>query len=158
MFAAARSRLGIFNRHTNPTIIALLILLVSQSQQSYAADCKRYKDRIEHYEQLRHGGGKARQMSHWQTTIDGLEEKLKQCNSNGRIQVAFGATPKRSTKATRHYIEAPAAVVTYTQSPAQKTADIIMVRKLKDCIKPNNFIDTDVSECMRGNLEPIWIK
>jgi hypothetical protein len=36
------------------------------------------------------------------------------------------------------------------------TSNAIPVRKLKDCIKPNNFIDGDVNECMKGNIEPTW--
>jgi hypothetical protein len=158
MLAAARSRLGIFNRRTTSVIIALQILLASQ--YSHAVDCTHYKDRIEHYEQLRSGGGKAKQMNHWQTSIDDLEEKLKQCNSAGRIQVVSGATTnpstKTATKTTSRYIEASAVVFKNAQVPAQQVTDIIMVRKLKDCIKPNNLIDNDVSECMRGNLYPAW--
>jgi hypothetical protein len=149
MLTAVGSRLRIFNRRLLPAIITLLTLVVSQN--SHALDCQRYKDRIEHYEQLRHGGGKARQMGHWQTTIDDLEQKLKQCNSAGRIQVVSGAT----TKTTRSYVEAPAVTVRHT---AQQLTNVVMVRKLKDCIKPNNVIDNDVSECMKGNLEPVWIR
>jgi hypothetical protein len=29
-------------------------------------------------------------------------------------------------------------------------------RKLKDCIKPNNVIDNDVSECLKGNKDATW--
>lgn len=159
MLATVRPRFGIFNRHTIPAIITLQILLISH--HSHASDCQRYKDRIEHYEELRHGGGKARQMNRWQTTIDDLEEKLKQCNSAGRIQVVSGATTKRSPIATtktnsRYNIETPVVVFKNPQIPIQQVTNIVMVRKLKDCIKPNNLIDNDVSECMRGNLEPVW--
>lgn len=155
---AVRFRAGDFNRYAIPVIIALQILFISP--HSYAADCARLKDRIEHYEQLRHGGGKARQMNHWQITIDDLEEKLKQCKSANSIHIASGATSKSSrqavTKTTRRHVETPLSTVTYTQTPAQKTAEIITVRKLKDCIKPNNLIDNEVSECMKGNVEPEW--
>ncbi len=34
----------------------------------------------------------------------------------------------------------------------------VSVRKLKDCIKPNNRIDYEVNECVKGNIEPTWIK
>jgi hypothetical protein len=158
MFIPAHSRLGVFNRHIVTAIIALQILITSQC--THASDCTRYKDRIEHYEQLRHGGGKAKQMNHWQITIDDLEEKLKQCKSANTIHIAFGATSKSSTQAaiktTRRHVETPLSTAIYTQTPAQKTAEIIMVRKLKDCIKPNNLIDNEVSECMKGNVEPEW--
>jgi hypothetical protein len=32
------------------------------------------------------------------------------------------------------------------------------VRRLKDCIKPNNRIDHEVNECVKGNIEPTWRK
>jgi hypothetical protein len=160
MFVSVRSRLGAFNRHTVITIVTLQILVTSQ--YTHAVDCTRYKDRIEHYEQLRHGGGKAKQMSHWQITIDDLEEKLKQCSSASRIHVVSGATSKPSRKSaikvTRNYVDTSETLVTNIQTSAQRPVDVPMVRKLKDCIKPNNLIDNEVSECMKGNLEPNWMR
>ena len=148
MLAVVLSRLGIFNRRIIPTIIALQILVASH--QAHAIDCTHYKDRIEHYEQLRQGGGKARQMNHWQTTIDDLEKKLTQCDSAKRIQVVSGATStpstKAHTKAASNYIEPSAVVLKNPQMPVQQVTDIVMVRKLKDCIKQNNLIDNEVSE------------
>ncbi len=32
------------------------------------------------------------------------------------------------------------------------------VRKLKDCIKPNNLIDDEVNECIKGNKDASWKK
>jgi hypothetical protein len=43
------------------------------------------------------------------------------------------------------------------ESPSTAT-NITAVRKLKDCIKPDNRIDNDVNECVKGNIEPIWRK
>lgn len=41
-------------------------------------------------------------------------------------------------------------------SSSASTSNTITVRKLKDCIKPNNLIDGEVNECMKGNIEPTW--
>jgi len=38
------------------------------------------------------------------------------------------------------------------------SANTMTVRKLKECIKPNNLIDQEVNECMKGAMEPIWKK
>lgn len=44
------------------------------------------------------------------------------------------------------------------QTNSNSPTDSMPIRKLKDCIKPNNLIDYDVNECVKGNIEPTWKK
>lgn len=39
----------------------------------------------------------------------------------------------------------------------KKTSEINIKRNIKECIKPNNVVDTDVKECMQGLKEPTWL-
>ncbi len=81
-----------------------------------------------------------------------LQQSIKTCNywiEQNNKQPSWDNTNYRNTACraadeneTRH---SPPA----EQIPAS-------VRKLKDCIKPNNLIDNDVSECMKGNIEAVW--
>lgn len=41
----------------------------------------------------------------------------------------------------------------FSHSPV---TDIEHVRTLKDCIKPGNLIDNDVSACLQGKVIPVW--
>jgi len=43
-------------------------------------------------------------------------------------------------------------------SNQNKPSTTAAVKKLKDCIKPNNHIDHEVNECVKGNIKPIWRK
>ena len=37
------------------------------------------------------------------------------------------------------------------------TSEIKIKRSIKECIKPNNVVDSEVKECMQGLKEPTWI-
>lgn len=185
-------------------IIAVVLLVSTFAPQALAAkSCDHYKDKIEHYENLRRAGGSMAKMNRWTTRGHELEDALRKCiqvNGGGVIQIASGsqtkATKNASRKKTAHtalrknnssdeHLQRLTQTCNYwiTQSNENSTQDNINfretacnavdnyrpesnnpvstsntnpVRKLKDCIKPNNLIDADVNECMKGNIEPTW--
>lgn len=71
----------------------------------------------------------------------------------------IGETNANPTDDNRNFQEMACHAVDNYQPDSESAtplAETSMVRKLKDCIKPNNLIDQDVNECMKGTLEPIW--
>lgn len=70
----------------------IVFLLLSFSAQAAepglsAADCKKIKSKIEHYQLLRRKGGSASEMDYWKKRIRGLEATKKKggCDRYGRF-------------------------------------------------------------------------
>jgi hypothetical protein len=184
-------------------IIAALFVSTFAHQTLAAKSCDHYKDKIEHYENLRRAGGSMTKMNRWTTRGHELEDALRKCtqaNGGSVIQIASGSQTKTTKNSVRKKTEHLAlrksnsddeqlqqliqtcnywiaqsnanssqdninfretacnAVDNYqpeSDNPAS-TSNTIPVRKLKDCIKPNNLIDADVNECIKGDIEPTW--
>lgn len=185
--------------------IAVVALAASTfAPQTLAAkSCDHYKDKIEHYQNLRRSGGSMAKMNRWTARGHELEDALRKCtreNGGSVIQIASGsqtkATKNSSRKKTVHtalrknnsndeQLQRLTQTCNYwiTQTNENSSQDNINfretacnavdnyqpesnnsaptsntnpVRKLKDCIKPNNLIDADVNECIKGNIEPTW--
>lgn len=45
-----------------------------------------------------------------------------------------------------------------SQTDYSVPAESAVIRRLSDCIKPNNLIDKDVQECRQGLRDPVWKK
>lgn len=72
---------------------------------------------------------------------------IKQTNDNAsQDNISFRDSACRSVDNYQNALKNPRAATT------------IGVRKLKDCMKPNNRIDYEVNECAKGNIEPTWRK
>jgi hypothetical protein len=73
---------------------------------------------------------------------------IKQTNENAsQDNINFRDSACRSVDNHQDALENPRAPTT-----------TVGVRKLKDCMKPNNRIDYEVNECVKGNIEPTWKK
>lgn len=184
-------------------IIPFAIFISAFTNQAAAAtkSCASYKEKIEHYENLRRDGGSVAQMNRWTARGHELEEAQRKCaqdNGGSIIQIASGSDSKsnktskkpehkalRKSNSSDEQLQKRIQTCNYwiTQSNANASQDNINfretacnavdnyqtesnnsaptsnttpVRKLKDCIKPNNLIDGEVNECMKGNIEPTW--
>ena len=187
-------------------IFAIAIFASTFANQAFAANsCTSYKEKIEHYENLRRAGGSMAQMNRWTARGHELEDAMRKCtqdNGGSVIQIASGNETKSTKASTRNKPEHKAlrknrsddeqlqrliqtcnywitqsnetssqdninfretacnAVDSYQpeSNNSVATSNPIAVRKLKDCIKPNNLIDDKVNECIKGNIEPTWKK
>lgn len=84
--------------------------------------------------------------SQLQRLIETCNYWIKQANENAsQDNINFRDSACRAVDNHQDALENPSA-------PTTPTA----VRKLKDCMKPNNRIDHEVNECVKGNVEPTW--
>lgn len=83
-----------------------------------------------------------------QRLIETCNYWIKQTNENAsQDNINFRDSACRSVDNYQDALENPRAPST-----------TVGVRKLKDCMKPNNRIDNEVNECVKGNIEPTWKK
>jgi hypothetical protein len=137
--------------------IVFLFISIAFAPETYSKDCDRYKTKISYLEDLRRHGGKTLKMIRWQNQSRVLDEKFIRCKNGDSntpsIQVITGA--KAATKSKR---------LQYQQKKLESSVqNLVMpssanVKKLRECIKPNNLIDNQVNECLKGKLEPSWYK
>jgi hypothetical protein len=129
------------------------------SPQAFTKDCAYYKSKIEHLEDLRRNGGKAAKMNRWRNQGHALDEKLSRCRNDGGstqvIQVVNGSqATTKNTRAIHHHNDG----VSHVPNTIVTSPSIANVRNLRECIKPNNLVDNEVSDCMKGNRNPSWNK
>lgn len=128
-----------------------------------AEDCTAYEDKIRKLEDLRRHGGSLKQMERWRMQTDELTSKKFRCGRGNPIQIVSGhssnSTPKASKTRSKSSTTATTAIFhesSYQNSTVPASAELPILRSLKDCIKPNNLIDNDVQECRQGLREPSW--
>jgi hypothetical protein len=91
------------------------------------------------------------QLRHTNSQNPQVQQLTNTCNywiTENKASPSWDNTNFRDT-ACRAADESAAAI---THSPPMAA----YVRKLKDCMKPNNTIDNEVNECMQGSREANW--
>lgn len=83
-----------------------------------------------------------------------LQQLVKRCNSRTEINIKSPSWDNKNLMDVA--CKAASNRENALRNPEPKTP--VNVRKIKDCIKPNNVIDNEVKECMSGDIEPTWKK
>jgi hypothetical protein len=154
--------------------IVLLFASIVFAANAYSKDCDRYKTQIKHLEDLRRHGGKIAKMNRWRRQSHSLEDTLSRCKNRAGvdkpIQIVAGkkVTTKNQYKQDQykqhrykqHQIKTLKIARNENENFSEKMSspNVIHVRKLRECIKPNKLIDNDVNECLKGNLDASWNK
>lgn len=116
---------------------------------TFADNCNWWQSKLSRTERNINGGGNQSQVKQWNKERNYYAKELEKCNKSNGTHRWIETTGARAQD-TSHKREPLRTTTTDTAPPKD---EFKVKRSLKDCVKPNNKIDSDVKQCMQG-LKP----